>query len=159
MQEDDRPQRHSENDRSKVRRRHRERGNPDHEQHGERCMLRADDQASEREHRPIRDDHTDLREDVNADEPPAGEIEGQLGQPEGERRSQIRAKLKLVTDREHVCQLAGRAGIEQHRHEYPQQRLDQCRQPYRYGRARPQQLDEDGNVKHRPIVVEGDRQR
>ena len=84
-----------------------------HQQHRERRVLRADDRASEREHRPIGHDHADLRQQVDADQAAAGEIEGELGEPEGERGTEIGAELELVADREHVRHVAGRPGIEQ----------------------------------------------
>ena len=109
-------------------------------------------ERAEREHRPIGDDDADLRQHVDADEP-AGEIEGELGQPERERGAEIGAELEFVSDREHVRHVAGRPGIEQRRHQRPQQRLRERRQPDRQRRARSQQFDEDGDVKHQPRTL------
>ena len=47
------PQRHGEHSRPEFRRRHREHGNADHQQHRHRRVGRADDRAAEREHAPI----------------------------------------------------------------------------------------------------------
>jgi len=102
MQQDDGPQRHGEDDRAEVRRRHREGGHAHHQQHRERRVLRADDRSAEREHRPIGHDHANLRQQVDADQAAAGEIVGELGEPEGERRAEIGAELEFVSDREHA---------------------------------------------------------
>ena len=117
MQQDDRPQRHGEDHRPEVRRWHCEGGNAHHQQHRKRGVLRADDRSSEREHRPIGHDHAGLRQQVDPDEAVAGEIESDLGEPEGERRAEIGPELEFVPDCEHVRQVTGRPGVEERGHQ------------------------------------------
>ena len=159
MQEDNRPERHREDDRSEVGRRHREGRNADHEQHRKRRMLRTDDRTSEHEYRPVGDDHADLREHVDGEQAAAAEIVDQLGEPEGERRTEISTELELVSDRDHARQVARRPGIEQARNQRPQQRLCNRGQPNRKRRTRSQQFHEDRDVKHRPQVTREHRPR
>ncbi len=78
---------------------------------------------AEREHRPVGGDHADLRQQIDAEQAVAGDVEGELGEPERERRPEIGAELEFVPDREHVRHVARRPGIEQRRHQRPQQRL------------------------------------
>ena len=150
VQQDDRPQRHGEDDGPEVRCRHRKGGHPDHQQHRQRRVLRAHDRAPEREYGPIGRDHADLRQHIDAEH--AGNSEHDLGEPERERRSKVGAELELVSDREHVRHVTGRTGIEQGGNQRPQQRLHQRRQPDGQRRARAQQFNENGDVKHQPDV-------
>ena len=150
VQQDHRPQRHGQRDRPEVRRRHREGRDADHQQHRQRRVLRADDRAAEREHRPVGHHHADLRQQVDAEQAVAGGDIGAFRQPERQRRPEIGAELQLVADREHERHVAGRPGIEQRRHQRPQRRLRQRGDPHRQRRTRAQKLDKNGNVKHGP---------
>ena len=92
-------------------------------------MLRTDDRARECKDCPIGHDHADLRKQVDADHAAAGEIEGEFGKPEGERRTEIRAELEFMPDGEHIGHVARRARIKQGGDQQPQQRLRQRREP------------------------------
>ena len=69
-----------------------------------------DDRAAEPEDRPIGHDHADLRQQIDAEQAAAGRIEGELRQPEGERRPEIGAELEFMPDRQHDREIAGRRG-------------------------------------------------
>ena len=106
----------------------------------------ADDGAPQREHGPIGDEHAGLRQEV--DRRGAADDEGDVGEPEGERRAEIAAELEFMADREHDRQVARRRGEEQGRKHPPQRRLDERRQPERQPRLRAQHFDDDGGVEH-----------
>jgi hypothetical protein len=86
VQQDQRPQRHGQDHRAEIRGRHREGGDAQHEQHRQRGVLGADDRASQREHRPVGRHHANLRQQVDAEHVAAGDLVGEFGKPEGERR-------------------------------------------------------------------------
>ena len=95
-----RPQRHGENRRAEIRRRHREHRNADHQQHGHDGVRSPDDRAAEREYAPIGRDQTNLRKRINAKQSVAAERN--LCQPVGERRSEIAIDRKFMTDGEQL---------------------------------------------------------
>jgi len=143
VQQDDRPQRHGQDHRAEVRGRDRERRHSGHQQHGQRRVRRADDRTAEREHRPVGHHHADLRQQIDPDHPPAGDVVGDFGEPERERRSEIGAELKLVPYRQHGRNIAGRRSVKDRRQQEPQCGLQDHGDPDRHCRTRTDQLDED----------------
>ena len=148
MQQRRRPQRHGQDRRTEIGRRDREHGNADHQQHRDHRMGGADDRPAEREHAPIGRDHASLRQQIDAEQ--TGDAKGDLGKPVGERRTGIAAQRKLMADGQHLRQHAGRRGVEYRRHQNPQRRLRQCRQPEDQHRARTHGFNVKGYVEHRP---------
>ena len=149
MQQHDCPQRHGENGRAEIRRRYREQRNADHQQHRHGGVRGADDGAAQRKHAPIGRDHANLCQRIDAEQ--AGETERDLGQPIGQRRTDVAAELEFVTDGEQLRQLAGRRRIKYHRHHQPNERLCQRRRPEQQVRARAQRLNVKRNVEHRAL--------
>ena len=98
MQQRQRPERRRQDGRAEIHARHREDGDPHHEQHGEHRVAGADDRAAKREHRPIGDDDAGLRQQIEPED--AGDAEGDLAQPECQRRPEIAAEQEFVTDGE-----------------------------------------------------------
>jgi hypothetical protein len=111
-------------------------------------MVRPEDQAPEREHRPIGRDDAKLRQQVDAEDMLAGGIERNFGEPGSERRPQKAAKPKFMAYGNHERHVAGWRAIEKRRYKYPQRRLRQRCTPNRKRRTRAQELDEYGYVKH-----------
>ncbi len=73
--------------------------------------------AAELEHRPVGDDDADLRQQIDAEA--AGDAEGDLAEPERERRPEIAAELEFVADGKQDRHVAGRRAVEQRRHRGP----------------------------------------
>ncbi len=106
----------------------------------------ADDGAAEREDAPIGRDHANLRQHIDAEQ--AGDAKGDLGEPISERRPDVAVEAELVTDGEKLRQIAGRRGVEQHRHREPDRGLRQRRRPKYQQRARADRFDVKRNEKH-----------
>ncbi len=140
VQEHERPQRHAEHGRAESRARHREDRDTDHEQDRDHRVARSHNGAAKLIDAPIGEHHAGLGQQIDAQH--AGDAEGDLGEPEGERRPQIGAELELAPDGEHLREVSGRARIEQGRHHDPQGRLRQRRGPEHQRRARAQKFDD-----------------
>ena len=106
-------QRQRQNRRAEFDRRHREDADAGHQQDRHRGMRGADHAAAEREYRPIGDDDTNLRQEIEADDSAAGKLECDLGKPVRERGAVGRAELPFVADGQHERDVAGRRGVEQ----------------------------------------------
>ena len=110
-------------------------------------MAFADDRGAEREDRPVGRNHANLGEQIDAER--ASDGEKYLREPEGKRRPEVAAELKLVPDRQHERHLVGGRGIEQRRNDQPERGLRERCCPEHGARLGAQQLDEQGNRKHR----------
>ena len=140
------PQRHGQDWRAEIRRRHGEQRNSRHQEHRHDGVRRTGDRATEREDAPIGRHHANLRQQVNAEH--AGAAEGNLGQPISERRTDTGIEAEFMADGEKLGQVARRGCIKQHRHNEPHQRLRERRRPEHQARARAQHFDVDRYVKH-----------
>ena len=145
--EHDGPQRHGQNRRVKIRCRYRECRYADHEQDGHNSLRRTHNGAAQPEHAPIRHDHANLRKRVDSEQP--ADAIGGLSEPERERRADVAVELKFVAYRQHLRQIAGRRGVEQHGHRKPQRGLRQRRYPEDNRRTRADRFKVKGNVEHR----------
>ena len=148
VQQRQRPERRRHHRGAEIRARHREGGDADHQQHREHGVARADDAAAEREHGPIGDDDAGLRQRVEPER--AGDAEGGLAQPEGQRRPEIAAEHEFMADGEQHRHVAGRRAVEQRRHQGPQEGLRQRGGPEHHRRAPAQEFDDQGDVMHWP---------
>ena len=83
------------------------------------CNFIADQRTREREHSRHHHYETNLRQQIDAEHVLAGETECEIGEPERQRRAEIGAHHIFAANGEHHRQVAGRAGIEQHRHDEP----------------------------------------
>ena len=131
MQDGEGPERHRQDFRPEIRGRDREEGNADHQQGRERGMALADGRAAKLEHRPIGRDHADLREHIDAGQVVAGEAEGDLREPEGQRRPKLAAEAEFLPDHQHVGDIAGRRRIEQGRYQQSRAKPAPARQTRR----------------------------
>src|SRR5262249_8360199 len=109
-------------------------------------VLDADDRAAERKYGPIGDGDANLRQQINSGG--AGEVVGDLGKPKRERRTEMACELKLVADRKRRRQLARRPQIKQDGEKPPERRLRERRGPKHCPWLRPQQFNEQRNLKH-----------
>jgi len=111
------PERRCEDRRPEFRRRHREHGDAGHQEHRHDGVDFADHGTAEVQHRPIRHNNADLREQINAGH--AGEAIGEFREPESERWPALAAELEFMPDREHDGQVFRRRGVEQRRQQPP----------------------------------------
>ena len=111
-------------------------------------VLRTDDGAAEPEDRPERDDEADLRQQIDAEHVVAGGAEGDVGQPERQRRALHAAEQIFAAVGEVEGDVARRAGIEQRRQDEPQRGLRQHDQPEHQHRPRADQFDDQGRETH-----------
>ncbi len=143
-----RPQRLRQDVRTELDGRKCEGRNGERQQHRDGGVLRPDDGAAEAEHRPERDDEADLREQIDAEHVVAGGTEGDVGQPERQRRALHAAEQIFAAIGEVERDVARRAGINQCRQNEPQPSLRERDQPEHQHRPRTDQFDDQGGEAH-----------
>ncbi len=148
-QQGERGERHPQNVRPELGRRHREREHTRHQKDRDGRVLRPHDRATQPVDRPERGDHARLRQGVDADDVTPSRGERDLGEPECQRRAEPGPELPLVPDRQHFRQVAGRARVEQRRHQQPQHRLRRGRGPEHGRRPLAQQPRNRNDTGHR----------
>ena len=108
----------------------------------------ADDGARQQIQRPERGDPAKLRQQIDAEHVIAGGAEGDIGEPERQRRPEIGPDPVFPAIGEHGGEIAGRTSIEQQRQDQPQRRLKQHHEPDDQPRPGADQFDNQRGETH-----------
>ena len=150
MQQQQRPQRPRQHLRPELEPGRTERRDRHGEQHREDRLLSADDGARQEIKRPEHRDRAKLRQQIDAHDVITGGAKGDIGEPERQRRAEIGADLVFPAIGDHGSEVAGRAAIQQQRHQQPQCGLNQHHQPDHEARTGADQFDNQGGETHEP---------
>ena len=104
---------------------------------------------------PERGDRAKLRQQIDAEHVIADGAEGDIGEPERQRRTEPGSDLVFPADRQHGREFPGRAAIEQHRQHQPEGGLQQHHEPDHQPRPGADQFDNKGSETHELSEVHG----
>jgi len=131
--------------RTECRHRHRQ-------QHRQHRLLSADDGTREPEQRQERRDRAELRQQIDAEDVSADRPERDIGEPERQRRAEIGPDLIFAAEGDDRGEVAGRASIQQCRHDQPQRCLRQHHDPDHQPRPGADQFDHKRSETHQELL-------
>ncbi|MGY4477366.1 hypothetical protein ACVILL_004780 [Bradyrhizobium sp. USDA 3364] len=148
MQQQQRPERTRQDQRAELDARRGEHHDRHRQQHRQHALRAADDGACQLVEGDEGCDLADLRQQIDAEHVIAGGAEGDVGEPERQRRPHVGADLIFAAEGEDGGEIAGRAAVEDQRQQQPDRGLHQHHDPDHEARPGADQFDNQGGKPH-----------
>jgi hypothetical protein len=148
MQQEHRPERTREDQRAEFDAGRAEGRDRHGQQHGDHRLRAADDGTAELIDRTEGEDGADLRQQIHAEDMIAGGPEGDIGQPERQRRTHMGADLIFPAIGQHGGEIARRPAIQQQGDDEPDRGLTQHDDPEHQPWPGADQFDDQGGETH-----------